>query len=101
MDWPAGTPQGGAIVRSVHRRSNNETPGSSEKVGSGRRSAAKLQLLELVRGAGVPLARAEAASSAAPAANRTRSGQGQPIQLPTKAEAQRDPRDGPEPSRWP
>ena len=50
---------------------------------------AKLQLLELVRGAGVPLDRAEAARSAAPAANRTRSGQGQPLLPQQQAEAQR------------
>ena len=100
-DGPSGTPLGGGIVRSAHRRSNNETPGSSEKVGSGRRSAAKLQLLEFGRGAGVPLDRAYTTAPAAPAANRTRSGQGQPYSCPVRPRPSAT-RESPEPrKRWP
>ena len=58
MDGQSSTPRGGGLVRFAHRRSQRETPDSSNFGQRGRRSAAKLQLLGFGRGAGVPLDRA-------------------------------------------
>ena len=86
-DGPSGSPRGGGIVRSAHRRSNNETPGSSKKLGSGRRSAGKATAVRArprCRGAPRPSLLRSTSRTSSELARAAR--EGQPSQ---QAEAQR------------